>query len=300
MTVQCPMSDVRCPMSKSTRAPVLLVMLALLLLSSCGGSGTGDSDASLSGAVGSTRAHYQILELASGRVRAVGSVSDLTTNPDYRSTSMVFRLVEVGSGTIGSTSAQVGAALDPAATTVGASSFYLAVFETSQAQWQALAGSTPWSLLTSADGVDDVRIGNDYPAVGISQDLATSSLTAYRSTSGVLLTLPSDPQWEIACRAGGSGTWAWGDTAQSATVIATAVVWETAGAIRGARPVAERTPSTLGFFDLHGNVWELTSAGNLRGGSWNDPVANARAAHRAAIDPGTRHLLVGLRLVYQP
>ena len=55
-----------------------------------------------------------------------------------------------------------------------------------------------------------------------------------------------------------------------------------------------------GLVGLHGNVWELTSAGNLRGGSWNDPVANARAAHRAAIDAGTRHLLVGLRLVYQP
>lgn len=281
-------------------AHLISIVIMALALTSCGGSGIGNSDVSLSAAVGSTRAYYQILELASGRVSAVGSVPDLTTNPAYRSTSMVFRLVEVGSGTIGSTSSQLGAALDPAATTVGAPPFYLAVFETSQAQWQALAGSTPWSLLTSADGVDDVRIGNDYPAVGISLDLATSSLTAYRSTSGVLLTLPSDTQWEIACRAGGRGTWAWGDSTPAATVTAAAVVWETAGAIRGARPVAQRTPSTLGFFDLHGNVWELTSAGNLRGGSWNDPVANARAAHRAAIDPGTRHLLVGLRLVYQP
>ena len=174
------------------------------------------------------------------------------------------------------------------------------MFETTQAQWQTFAGSTPWTLLTSANGADDVRIGDDYPAVGISSDLASSSLATFHSAHGVTLALPSDTQWEVACRAGGSNTWAWGDNATFTTVTAAAVVWETAGATRGARVVGERTPSTLGFFDLHGNVWELTSGGNVRGGSWNDPLATARAAHRATIDPATRHLLIGARLVYVP
>lgn len=275
-------------------------LVVLLALTSCGGSGTGDSDDSLSGAVGSTRAHYQILELATGRVTAAGAVSDLTTNPAYRTSHLVFRLVEVGSGTIGSSASQLGAAIDPAAAVVGASSFYLAVFETTQAQWQQVAGNAPWMLLTSNDGGDDVRIGDELPAIGISHDLANVAMTTYRTNHGITLALPSDTQWEVACRAGGTGTWAWGGTAEPATVAAAAVVWETAGATRGARVVGERAPSVLGFFDLHGNVWELTNAGNLRGGSWNDPVAIARAANRAAIDPGTRHLLVGLRLVYQP
>jgi formylglycine-generating enzyme required for sulfatase activity len=180
------------------------------------------------------------------------------------------------------------------------SSFYLAVFETTQSQWQALGGGTPWTLLTSSDGSDDVRVGATMPAVGVSFDLATSVLAAYRSSRSITVTVPSDSQWEVACRAGGGGTWTWGDTIVPATVTAAAVVWETAGTTRGARVVGERTASALGFYDLHGNVWELTSAGNLRGGSWNDPLANARAAHRAAIDPATRHLLVGARLVYVP
>lgn len=278
----------------------LIVFFIVLALTACGGSGTGDSDESLTGAVNSTRAHYQIIELASGRVTAAGSVPDLTTNLAYRSTHVVFRLVEVGGGMIGTTSAQLGAAIDSAASAVGATSFYLAVFETTQAQWQALGGGTPWTLLSSAAGIDDVRTGDDLPAVGLSQDLVGATLSAYQTSRGVRLWLPSDVQWEVACRGGGTSTFSWGESMSSTTVTAAAVVWETAGAQRGARAVGGRVPSALGFFDLHGNVWELSAAGNLRGGSWNDPLANARAAHRAAIDPTTRHLLVGARLVYLP
>ncbi len=274
----------------------LLVMV--LLLSSCG-SGTGNSDSSLSGGVGQTRAHYQIVDLVSGQVSARGAIADLLTNPQYRTTKLVFRLVE-GNGTVGSGSGALGAALDPAASTANAATFYLAVFETTQAQWQVMAGGTPWVQLNSADGSDDVRIGDDYPAIGLSHDLVSSTVQTYRSSVGVRLALPSDVQWELACRAGGSGIWSWGSQADGVTVNAAAVVWENAGATRGARTVAGRAPNPLGFYDVHGNVWELTSGGNLRGGSWNDPLASARAAHRAAIDPSTRHLLVGARLVYIP
>lgn len=288
------------PRSRPVVSAATLAIAILWLLSGCGGSGTGTSDDSLTGAVGGTRAHYQILDLASGRVTASGAVAGLATDPLYRTTRMVFRLVDVGSGTIGTGVSGLGAALDPAATTSGSSPYYLAVFETTQAQWQLMAGNAPWLQLASLDGSDDVRVGDDYPAVGISRDLATAAMATYRGTHGVTLALPSDVQWELACRAGGGGTWSWGDGDDLATVAAAAVVWETAGSTRGARVVGQRAASALGFFDLHGNVWELTSEQHLRGGSWNDPLATARAAHRAAIDPATRHLLAGVRLVYVP
>ncbi len=301
MNILGPMSDVRCAMSKSRRIAVILVLMALaLVLSSCGGSGTGKSTGSLSGSVNGTRAYYQILDVASGQVTASGAIADLATNPLYRTSKLVFRLVELGSGTIGTSASGLGAALDPTASTTSAAPFYLAVFETTQAQWVALAGSSPWTQLSSLDGSDDVRIGDDYPAIGLSHDLVTSSVQTYRTNRGVQLALPSDGQWEIACRGGGTSTWSWGDVADSATVTAAAVVWETAGTTRGARTVGGRAASALGFYDIHGNAWELTSGTTIRGGSWNDPVTNARAAHRATIDPATRHVLVGARLVYVP
>ena len=278
---------------------LFLCALLILALTACGGSGTGSSDDSLSEGVNQTRARYQILDLASGRLSASGAVSDLLSNPAYRRTKLVFRLVE-GSGTIGSSSGQLGAALDPAASPAHAAAFYLAVFETTQAQWELLAGGTPWAQLTSADGAGDVQIGDDYPAVGLSHDLVTSTVQAYYSGVGARLSLPSDVQWELACRAGGSGVWSWGSQTDGVTINAAAVVWENSGTTRGARTVAGRAPNALGLYDLHGNVWEMTGSGYLRGGSWNDPLATARAAHRAPVDPSTRHLLVGARLVYVP
>ena len=312
--VQCPKpvprSDAETGISEADRVRHLgprtsdlglaLLCLMVFLLAACGGSGTGDSDGSLSGTVNETRARYQILDLATGRMTASGAITDLASNPEYRTTKLAFRLVDLPAGMVGSASNALGAALDPSAATTNAGTFYLAVFETTQAQWQLIAGSTPWVQLSSSDGSDDVRIGDHYPAIGLSQDLVDTVTQAYRSSSGVRLGLPSDVQWELACRAGGSGTWSWGSLADSTTVTAQAVVWETAGTTRGARTVGGRTPNPLGLYDVHGNVWELTAQGHLRGGSWNDPLATARCAHRADLDPATRHLLVGARLVYIP
>ena len=64
---------------------------SLFIVAGCGGSGTGKSDKSLSGAISSTRAHYQIMDLATGQVSATGDVADIATNPIYRTSKLVFR-----------------------------------------------------------------------------------------------------------------------------------------------------------------------------------------------------------------
>jgi formylglycine-generating enzyme required for sulfatase activity len=277
-----------------------LLLVACFITVSCGGSGVGSSNGSLSVSVSETRAYYQIVDLASGQVSTAGEIPDLTTNVAYKTTKMAFRLIAIASGTLGTSSNALGAAVDPTASAGALPSYYLAVFETTQAQWLLIANSTPWTLLTSLDGSNDIRIGNDYPAIGLSPDLVTSATNAFRSTRGVQLSLPSDAQWEIGCRGNTGSTWAWGDIADATTVPPAAIVWETAGNTRGARTVGSLAPNALGLYDIHGNVWELTSGQHLRGGSWNDPVSNARAAHQVNIDPSTRHLLTGVRLLYVP
>jgi formylglycine-generating enzyme required for sulfatase activity len=278
---------------------VALSVMAVVIIS-CGGSGVGNSNSSVTDTVNTTRAFYQIIDLNSGQVKASGSIADLATNPIYRTNKLVVRLVSTGSGTIGTSSSGLGALVDMPARSAVASNFYVSVFEVTQAQWQLLAGNAPWLLLNSNDGSNDIRIGNNYPAIGLSYDVVNTATQTFYASKGVRIRLPNDVEWEFACRSGGSQTWSWGNTADSATVTNAAIVWETAGTTRGARLVGERQPNSLGLYDMHGNVWELTSNLHIRGGSWNDPVTLARAANRADIDPATRHVLVGARLVYVP
>ena len=285
------------------RRTLLLLAGAVLALgvAGCGGgSGIGTSNGSggLGGGVATTRSPFRVLDLSTGLAVAVATIDDVDTNPVYRTTRMAFRRVDVPGGQIGSGSSAVGAVLDPAAAPATVTPFYLSVFETTQAQWQVIAGTTPWSTLASLDGSADVSIGAQYPVVGVDLGLAQAAIQTLQTATGIQLALPSDVQWELACRGGGTGLYAWGD--QRAPAAGAAVVWETAGDVRGARTVGGRTPNRLGLYDLHGNVWELTSESHLRGGSWNDPLVVGRAAHRADIDIDTRHLLVGVRFVLVP
>ena len=55
-----------------------------------------------------------------------------------------------------------------------------------------------------------------------------------------------------------------------------------------------------GLYDMHGNSWELTNEGSLRGGSWHDPATLARASNGNPIESDTPHALAGARLVYLP
>lgn len=271
---------------------------AVICLCLLGCPGKGEKSGDYIEELGKLTARFQIVDLSTGSVTAAGSVPDLATNPAYRQSKMVFRLVDQET-LIGTANGSVGASQDPTRDRVAVGPVYLGVFEITQDQWQRIAGTTPWTALQPVSA-SDLRVGADRPAVGIHHALATSVLAAFSGTHSFTFRLPSEHEWEAACRAGSSSLFSWGDDLRTTAAGSRAWTWETSGGIRGALAVGSLSGNALGFHDMHGNVAELTANGNLRGGSWNTPTLMTRCAHIARIGPDVAHATVGMRLVYLP
>jgi hypothetical protein len=268
-------------------ATITMVACGVLAVNACTGfnlglsAGNSASTGALSDAINESGSRYVILDLADGSRSTAVEIPDLTSNPAYQTSKMVFRRVS---------------GLGP--------DYLLGVFEVTQGQWQLIAPSaTPeWSLVDPAM-VGAEAIGPSLPAFNLSNDGILSSLGAYNGGKQVALALPSDVQWQYACAAGSSGTWSWGSADDRATVTASALVSET-GTATGPEAVGLRQPNAWGFYDMHGNVWEWTGSGSgahARGGSWHDSVILAGTANVAGQDQGifsnTHHALIGLRLL---
>jgi hypothetical protein len=281
------------------RSP-LMVLAACVLLSSCGGSG-GVADA-----VGTFTSPYLAIDLASGRLEAHASIdADAVRNDSqWKTTKLLFRRLEIG-GTIGVSGTALGADADePTPRAVAPTVMFVAVFELTQAQWTALGGSARW-LEPGLRAAGGSVVAAEAPAYGLSRDEVEEIIDAYDAEHSYRLALPTNDQWEVACRGGTSGTlfW-WGDApADALGTDVRAVVAESTGSTVGPQAVGNgRAANPAGLYDMHGNVWEWvdSTSGTVRGGSWNDTVAQARAANRLALDQAINHPLVGARLLLIP
>ena len=184
--------------------------------------------------------------------------------------------------------------------------FYLQVTEVTQAQWRAVGADDRFGPPdTGADAL---------PARGLSHgDAQNLAVKMNKTVGGYLYRLPSEAEWEAACRAGEEGT------EPDADRLATAA-WFRANSGGRPHPVAGKTPNKLGFHDLLGNLYEWCQEAYspkdcpgpaegdptdptqglyrvLRGGSYNSTPATARCGWRFFFEPTLRHPEHGCRLV---
>jgi len=180
--------------------------------------------------------------------------------------------------------------------------FFMGKYEITQAQYQAIMGNNPSKFKGEKRPVEQVS-WND--AVEFCQKLSQKTGKTYR--------LPSEAEWEYACRAGTKTPFYFGETIT--TELANFGGKET-------KPVGSFPPNAFGLYDMHGNVWEwcqdywhdnyyngaptdgsawLTGGDNtsrlLRGGSWLTILWRCRCAYRTNDSLTKRGNFIGFRVV---
>jgi formylglycine-generating enzyme required for sulfatase activity len=142
--------------------------------------------------------------------------------------------------------------------------YWLGQTEVTQGQWQAVMERVP---------IPSHFKGSDRPVEQVGWDLVMEfcgllterERAAGRLPEGYRYTLPTEAQWEYACRAGTTGIYA-GNVA--------AMAWYDANSGGETHPVAQKQPNAWGFFDMHGNVqeWCADWYAGYPGGSVRDPA----------------------------
>jgi formylglycine-generating enzyme required for sulfatase activity len=176
-------------------------------------------------------------------------------------------------------------------------------------------GTNPSYFGKSSEGSGDLPVEQVswHDAVEFCQRL--SQLPAEQA-AGRVYRLPSEAEWEFACRAGGQRAFCFGNQATWLTNYA----WFVANADDQTHPVGKKQPNAFGLFDMHGNVHEWCADvyggyspaaaaynknnGNsgrvYRGGSWCSSPARCRAAWRGQQDPDHRSPFNGFRIAMNP
>jgi uncharacterized protein (TIGR02996 family) len=214
--------------------------------------------------------------------------------------------------------------------------FYLGVFPATQGQWLGVMGDNPSHFCATGGGKQEVAgmDTSDFPVEWVSWEEAQAFLENLAALpdekgKGWEYRLPSEAEWEYACRGGASSStpFCFGRSLASAQANFNGA-YPYGGAEEGpslgrTSPAGSYRPNAWGLFDLHGNVWEWCedwyaedyygqspaqdplgpSHGSdrvVRGGSWNDYGRGCRAAYRLWLTPSFRGYGLGFRVAAVP
>jgi formylglycine-generating enzyme required for sulfatase activity len=240
-------------------------------------------------------------ELASARAAASVKVGTAFT---IRDLALDMLWVKPGTFTMGSPTSEAGRRKDETQHQVTLTKgFYLGKYEVTQAQWEKVMGSNPSRFKGVNRPVETVTWDD---VTSFCEKLTELESKAGRLTAGMAYQLPTEAQWEYACRAGTTTAFSFGDVLTAKDANFDKNVAETTD-------VGKYPANPWGFHDMHGNVWERCATRDSggeergsyrffsRGGSWLGAAKYARSAHWYGLGPASGgYNSLGFRLSLRP
>lgn len=262
-----------------------------------------------------TPATYCVIDLSAGSNASSYPITYLTSPPSggfnvdtYKKTKLVLRRIEAGSFKMGGSTS-----------TTLSKPFFCGLFEVTQKQYSLVMGSNPSYFSGDKRPVEKVSFntirgssnGAKWPSSSAVD--STSFMGKLRTRTGLDFDLPTEAQWEYACRAGTTTTYSYGNSVNGN------YMWysDNTNSSPNTQEVGTKSPNPWGLYDMHGNVceWCLDWYGTLaygtdpkgpssgsdrvyRGGCWISNAGHCTSSCRYYNDyPSYGYDYVGFRLV---
>jgi len=242
--------------------------------------------------------------IAASRIISGSKAGDVITN----SIGMKLSFIPAGEFMMGSPSSESQRESDesPQHRVKISKGFYMGIYEVTQAQYKAVM-----------DGNPSYFKGDNLPVEEVSWNDATEFCKKLSRKEGKTYRLPTEAEWEYACRAGSQTRFCFGDSDSGLDEYAWCG-YKKSG--KQTHLVGQKKPNAFGLYDMHGNVWEWCqdwydenyysnspgvdpegpntgTARVLRGGSWYGYPRRCRSAVRSRNGPGYRYVDLGFRVV---